>query len=91
MPSSSEAKEQMSLQAMRALTISNSLAMGSHMNPRMHKKFNRTPALPSLCLSGWMSWYCLTERHCPAVCPGLGRRHSWRGGTHHAVWSGVSY
>ena len=67
------------------------LPMGPHMIPRMHKRFNRLPALPSLCSRGWMSWYCLTERHCPAVCPGLGRRHSWRGGTHHAVWSGVSY
>ena len=68
------------------------LPMGPHMIPRMHKRFNRLPALPSLCLRGCMSWCCLTERHCPAVCPGLGRRHqSWRGGTHHAVWFGVSY
>jgi len=66
-------------------------ADGPAYDPQDAQEVQSTTCLPSWCLRGLMSLHCLTERHCPAVCPGLGRRQSWRGGTHHAVWLGVSY
>ena len=64
------------------------LPMGPHMIPRMHKRFNRLLALPSVRL---MSWHCLTTP-LPRCLPWVGQAPflAWRYSSRCLVGSVVS-